>query len=388
MKLTKISIDDLSIGMFCTQPILNKKKEVVLPEFHSIHPTYLAEWIDETLFTEGDLEHKETDPQLMHDQKKRLSFELPSYIDQETRILLQRYYDDVKVLKTMYKNINQINLNTVQNLTSFWATYALKNDNVSILLAVCRHAIFEEDEYFYIHTMDVLLLSLGIYTHYYKTPRSLELIQLAAGALFFDIGMLLLPEELKESSDIFQGAQKTEIKKHTLLGYSFMTKSEMPNIYALPGLEHHERPDGSGYPRGLKGDDLHPNSIVISLADVFTSQIRARSFKEGREPAEILKDFIQTMMPVFPKSYSLYIAAFVSFMTIYPTTSIVKLNTGDIAIVLQTNVENPTKPKVLLLLDQDMNKYETNIQIDLAEDSHTIIGTYTRSMLIELQSSL
>ena len=56
--------------------------------------------------------------------------------------------------------------------------------------------------------------------------------------------------------------------------------------------------------------------------------------------------------------------------------------------MLQTNVENPTKPTVLLLLDQDMNKHETNVQIDLSEDSHTIIGTYTRSMLIELQSSL
>ena len=94
------------------------------------------------------------------------------------------------------------------------------------------------------------------------------------------------------------------------------------------------------------------------------------------------------MMPVFPKSYSLYIAAFVSFMTIYPTTSLVKLNTGDIAIVLQTNADNPTKPKVLLLLDQDMNKYTTNIEIDLSEDSHTIIGTYSRAMLIELELSL
>ncbi len=378
MKQTKINIDDLSVGMSCTKPILNKKKEVLLPEFHSIHPIYLAEWSGETLFTEGELQEKE----------QKLSLELPSYIDKETRILLQRYYDDVKVLKVLFKNLRQINFNAIQNLTSFWSSYALRNENMSPLLAVCRHALFEEDEYFYIHTMDVLLISLGIHVHYYKSVRSLELIQLATGALFFDIGMLLLPEELKGSAGTLYEEQKLEIQKHTLLGYSFMTKSEMPTIYAIPSLEHHERPDGSGYPRGLKGDSLHPNSIIISLADVFTSQIRARSFKEGREPAEILKDFIQTMMPVFPKSYSLYIAAFVSFMTIYPTTSIVKLNTGDIAIVLQTNAENPTKPTVLLLLDQDMNKYTTNIEIDLSEDSHTIIGTYTRAMLIELESSL
>ena len=380
MNPTKISINDLSAGMSCTRPILNKKKEVLLPEFHSIHPIYLSEWSEEILYTEGELQEKE--------QEQRLSLELPSYIDKETRILLQRYYDDVKVLKLLFKNLKQINFNAIQNLTSFWASYALRNKNMSPLLAVCRHALFEEDEYFYIHTMDVLLISLGIHVHYYKSARSLELMQLATGALFFDVGMLLLPEELKRSESTFNEEQKLEIQKHTLLGYSFMTKSEMPTIYALPSLEHHERPDGSGYPRGLQGDELHPNSIIISLADVFTSQIRERSFKEGREPSEILKDFIQTMMPVFPKSYSLYIAAFVSFMTIYPTTSLVKLNTGDIAIVLQTNADNPTKPKVLLLLDQDMNKYTTNIEIDLSEDSHTIIGTYSRAMLIELELSL
>ena len=380
MNPTKISINDLSAGMSCTKPILNKKKEVLLPELHSIHPIYLSEWSEEILYTEGELQEKE--------QEQKLSLELPSYIDKETRILLQRYYDDVKVLKVMFKNLKQINFNAIQNLTSFWASYALRNENMSPLLAVCRHALFEEDEYFYIHTMDVLLISLGIHVHYYKSARSLELIQLATGALFFDVGMLLLPEELKRSESTFNEEQKSEIQKHTLLGYGFMIKSEMPTIYALPSLEHHERPDGSGYPRGLQGDELHPNSIIISLADVFTSQIRERSFKEGREPAEILKDFIQTMMPVFPKSYSLYIAAFVSFMTIYPTTSIVKLNTGDIAIVLQTNAENPTKPKVLLLLDQDMNKHITNIEIDLSEDTHTIIGTYTRAMLIKLDSSL
>ena len=380
MNPSKISINDLSAGMSCTKPILNKKKEVLLPEFHSIHPIYLSEWSEEILYTDGELREKE--------QEQKLSLELPSYIDKETRILLQRYYDDVKVLKVMFKNLKQINFNAIQNLTSFWSSYALRNENMSPLLAVCRHALFEEDEYFYIHTMDVLLISLGIHVHYYKSARSLELIQLATGALFFDVGMLLLPSELKRSESTFNDEQKSEIQKHTLLGYGFMTKSEMPTIYALPSLEHHERPDGSGYPRGLQGDELHPNSIIISLADVFTSQIRERSFKEGREPAEILKDFVQTMMPVFPKSYSLYIAAFVSFMTIYPTTSIVKLNTGDIAIVLHTNAENPTKPKVLLLLDQDMNKYTTNIEIDLSEDSHTIIGTYTRAMLIKLDSSL
>ena len=278
MNPTKISINDLSAGMSCTKPILNKKKEVLLPELHSIHPIYLSEWSEEILYTEGELQEKE--------QEQKLSLELPSYIDKETRILLQRYYDDVKVLKVMFKNLKQINFNAIQNLTSFWASYALRNKNMSPLLAVCRHALFEEDEYFYIHTMDVLLISLGIHVHYYKSARSLELMQLATGALFFDVGMLLLPEELKRSESTFNEEQKLEIQKHTLLGYSFMTKSEMPTIYALPSLEHHERPDGSGYPRGLQGDELHPNSIIISLADVFTSQIRERSFKEGREPSD------------------------------------------------------------------------------------------------------
>ncbi|MDK2819149.1 MAG: HD domain-containing protein [Spirochaetota bacterium] len=380
MKLNKIDINDLRSGMFCTKAIVNKKKEVLLPEFHSIHPLYITEWRDKRLFTEGEV--------LTNKQDQKKSFELPSYIEKETRILLQKYYDDIKTIKEIYKNIKKIDINEVQKLASFWVSYALKNKNMSSLLAVCRHALFEEDEYFYIHTMDVVLISLGIYKYYYKKIKSLELSHLIMSAIFFDIGMLLLPKELKGSVDKFHEEQKLEIKKHTLLGYGFLIKSEVPYVLALPSLEHHERPDGSGYPRGISGENLQANSIIISLADVFTSQMRARSFKEGREPAEILKDFIQTMMPVFPNNYNLYISAFISFMTIYPTTSIVKLSTGDIATVLQTNIENPTRPKVLLLLDKNMNKYSSKIELDLTKDSNTIVGTYTRAMLVDLKISL
>ncbi len=380
MKLNKIDVNDLRSGMFCTKPIVNKKKEVLLPEFHSIHPLYITEWRDERLFTEGEV--------LTNKQEQKKSFELPSYIEKETRVLLQKYYDDIKTIKEIYKNIKQIDLNEVQKLASFWVSYALKNKNMSILLAVCRHALFDEDEYFYIHTMDVVLISLGIYKYYYKKTKSLDLSHLIISAIFFDIGMLLLPKELNGSVGKFHEEQKSEIKKHTLLGYGFLMKSEVPYVLALPSLEHHERPDGSGYPRGISGENLQPNSIIISLADVFTSQMRARSFKEGREPAEILKDFIQTMMPVFPNKYNLYISAFISFMTIYPTTSIVKLNTGDVAIVLQTNIENPTRPKVLLLLDKKMSKYLSKVELDLTKDSNTIVGTYTRSMLADLKISL
>ncbi len=129
---------------------------------------------------------------------------------------------------------------------------------------------------------------------------------------------------------------------------------------------------------------LHPNSAIIALADVFASQIHPRTFKDSREPAEILKDFVHTILPVFSNSSSSYMSSFISFVTIYPPTSIIELNSGEVAIVTSSNPVNQHRPKIMMLLDKHKQKYNTVVEIDLADDSNkqiTITGSYTQKML-------
>ncbi|MGL5956447.1 MAG: HD-GYP domain-containing protein [Brevinema sp.] len=377
----KFTISEVAIGSRYTAPLWDKKQNLLLPAYHSVHPYYLKEWIldGNYVFTEGtELE----DPSILY------KTELPGYIDKETRNLLNTYYESVSLFKASCKTVTQLTLTQIQKIIAPWTSYTLKRENLSPLLKVCRYALFPLEDYFYVHCIDTMLVALGIYKQYYKDLMVTELNKLAMSALLCDIGMLLLPANLTHTDKIYTEEQKKEIQKHTVLGYSFLsTKLEFPQEISLPALEHHERPDGSGYPYKQKGTQLHPNSIIISLADIFTSQIHGRSFKEGKEPTEILKDFIKTMMPIFSQKHAPYISAFVSYVTIYPATSVLELNTGEVAIVTRTYPLDPTRPKILLLLDAQKEPYDSLLEIDLSDDSKrhiSITGIYTKKMLEDL----
>ncbi len=376
----KIPVSSIQPGSRYSATIWDKKDNVLLPANHSVHPIYIDEWrvLGEFVFTDGEV----------IENTEELKKELPGYIDKETRELLQEYYNNIAPLKELYQNVSEITLEDLKKITFSWASYAIKKNNLSIFLKVSRYAIFSEKDYFFVHSIDTMLIALGIYKQFYKNVTVSDLMRLATSAILSNIGMLLLPTGLIEDKVNITEQQKQEIQKHPLLGYKFLVSQlGFPTEVALPALEHHERPDGSGYPNHLKGDQLHPNSIIISLSDVFTAQMHQRTFKDGREPVEILKDFIQTIMPIFPQAYSPFVSAFVSFITIYPTTSILELDTNEVVIVTKTYPEFPTRPKVMVLLDKEKNIATSINEFRLSdEENHNIniVGTYTKTSLNSL----
>lgn len=377
----KVNISSIKPGNRYNSPIYDKKENLLLPSFHSIHLQYIEEWAQE-----GDFVY--ISGELIESENSNFGQELPGYIDKETRLLLQTYYESIQLLKILYQKISTLTLSQIYKITAPWISYALLRSNLSILLKVCRYSLVEPEDYIYYHSIDTMILSLGIYKQYYNEVGSNELNKIAAAALLSDVGMFLLPQDLVKTHEIYSEEEKKEIQKHTLLGYSFLlTKLEFPYEIALAALQHHERPDGSGYPYGYSIKKIHPNSVIIALADTFSSQIHTRYFKESREPVEILKDFVQTMMPIFPNEQHSFISAFVTFTTIYPVTSILELSSGEIVIVTQTTPRYPTRPRVMVLMTSDKRKNSSVTEIDLSSVENQdimITGTYTQNMLNEI----
>ncbi len=374
-----IPLAALKEGMVFDAPLYNKKKECVLPQYHMIYKTYLLEWeIDrsEGVWTHGKPITKAED----------YTPSLPGYMDIELRQLLQHYYDSLAILSVQYTNLKSLDLGQIQKVASFWATYVKNNNNAYMLLKIIRYSV-PKAEYNYIHPLDVMLLSIGIYTKYDPSYTTVSLMQVAMGALLFDVGMFLLPEELLTANTL-SPEQRRQIERHTVLGYQFLVDDlKVPNIFAISSLEHHERPDGSGYPRALQHDRLHPNSMIVALADMASSQIRLRSFKSSREPAEILKDFLDSTMPVFIDQFKQHISAFVAFVTVYPVTSIVELTTGEVAIVVQANEENSRRPVVMPILDAKQKPIVMGEILYLTEEAneHIMISKmYTKEMFDSL----
>ena len=135
------------------------------------------------------------------------------------------------------------------------------------------------DEFTYSHILDVTALSIALAMRagYGKT----EIKEIAQAAILHDMGKLLIPKAI-----MFKPSRLTEkefqvMKLHPELGYK-MLKNEMniPEHIARPALEHQEMYGGGGYPQNLKGDEIHPYSHIVKIADVYDALTSKRPYKE------------------------------------------------------------------------------------------------------------
>ncbi|SFB91385.1 HD domain-containing protein [Brevinema andersonii] len=372
----KYNLSQLQSGMMFTDALYNKKMTVLLPGFYPILPEFLIEWAEEkqdTFITYGML--------IRNDSLFRTT--LPGYIDISVRQYIALYNQSLAILKAQFQDLKHIDIGEFQKIATQWTESLLKEKDAHLLLRVIRYANPLEEDYFYAHMLDVSLLSLAIL--YQREHSSMKLIQIALSGLLYDIGMTRLPEYMLNSQDSFDAVQKQEIEKHTVLGFQMITRElRLPTMFAMPALEHHERFDGSGYPRKLRGPSMSMNSAIIGLADIFTSQIRNRTFKPAREPAEILKDFVATTMNHFNPEF---VRLFLSFINIYPASSFVTLNTGEIVTVVRTYILYPQRPTVMLVCDKDGKRdlSRKEIPLHLPENEHLhIVGMFSRKHLFSL----
>jgi putative nucleotidyltransferase with HDIG domain len=134
------------------------------------------------------------------------------------------------------------------------------------------------DDAVYVHSLNVALIARGIGRWMNLDSETLSLITLAG--YFHDIGKLAIPPEILNKQGKLTDEEFEIQKSHALEGKKILAK--IPNIDSrilASALQHHERNDGSGYPRGLSGDEIDPIASVIAVADVYDAMTTARVYR-------------------------------------------------------------------------------------------------------------
>src|SRR5690606_17963818 len=112
-----------------------------------------------------------------------------------------------------------------------------------------------------------------------------QLEGLGIGAILHDIGKVAIPLEILNKKGKLSEEEYTLVKEHTTNGFEILRKiEELPLLAAHCAYQHHERLDGSGYPRGLKGDDIHPYAKLLAVTDVFDALTTERSYRKAMLP--------------------------------------------------------------------------------------------------------
>ena len=253
------------------------------------------------------------------------------------------YIESVFTHYATHKEIDKDELSeTVQELCIFI------KDHRRFILRVNATIQADKRNFLIIHTMrtTVLAIAIGFQLH---LPLS-KMIELGVTCILHEIGMLRLPPQLYMSSRKLSVREKAQISKHTLLGYSIIKDLSFGLPIQLGVLEHHEKENGTGYPRRLTGEKISANAKVIAVACTYEAISSPRSYKDEKSTFDALLELLQNREHAYDASV---IKALLYTVSLYPIGTYVYLSNRKVAEVIDTNPDNPKLPVVQLLTERE-----------------------------------
>ena len=137
-----------------------------------------------------------------------------------------------------------------------------------------------------VHSVNVMLHCLGYARQCNYEHDDLRLFGLMG--LFHDIGKLRIPDKILKAPRRLTEEEFDLIKTHSNYGYNILVRSNLDKRVRLGALQHHERSDGSGYPRKIEGKDISPESKALAIIDVYEALTNWRPYKDPVDPLEAL----------------------------------------------------------------------------------------------------
>lgn len=231
--------------------------------------------------------------------------------------------------------------------------------------------IKNKDKYISEHCLNVAILSIAFGRHLGLPEQDLKNLGLCA--LLHDIGKIKVPSEILNKEDFFTQEEFEIIKKHALYGRDFLMSQS--GIY--PGAidvayAHHEKVDGTGYPRGLKGSQIPHFAKIVAITDAYDAITSDRVYQNSRSTLEAQKILLDASGSHFDVELT---QRFTQWLAIYPPGTIIEMSNGEVGIVLSVNPKFKLKPKVILLLDEHKETQEQRIadlsKMDLDRNGQT-----------------
>ncbi|MFZ2538588.1 MAG: HD-GYP domain-containing protein [Oscillospiraceae bacterium] len=288
---------------------------------------------------------------------------IDSEFKQKTVIELKKIYDEF----TAQKSIGVSTLNAFSELSESLIMHAISKDECLINIIDIK----DYDTYTYTHSMYVGILSalIGIRSGY---PHSM-LTELTMCGLLHDIGKLDIPLEIINKDSALTTEEFELMKTHPANAVARLTSCRQISAAVLAGIEnHHERYDGTGYPKGLVGNKISLYGRILALADVYDALTSCRSYRKAWSSNET----IEYMMGCADTHFDYKILqTFLRTVAVYSVGTIVKLSNGYIGVVVCNSPQNCLRPKVRLFEPEALTGMEIDLSIDKFYLNVTITGT-------------
>ena len=220
---------------------------------------------------------------------------------------------------------------------------------------------YTDSNYLSVHIVNCFLMTIGLAQRLEFSKNELNEIGLCA--LLHDFGMVDFMDYAQKPGKLGRD-DINKIRQHPFVSvdlFKNFINTEASEII----LDIHERELGQGYPRGKKGDDIAPWAKLISVCDIFEALLQDRPYRRRYDPFEAIKIIIKMKHHQLEEKV---IRKLIEFVSIYPIGSLVRLNTGEIALVKRSNPGFPTKPYLNLVMRADGKMVSPGQEIDFTKN--------------------
>lgn len=268
-------------------------------------------------------------------------FSISHELKQRSLVEIKTSFTSLKSNLKLTGRFNSKNLKSFQNICDDVLSELLSNKKTLSLMT----SVQVYDNYLYNHSFNVMVYTLQLAINAGVLPKDLN--ELGISGLLHDVGKMVIPIEILNKPEKLTAEEFQLIQTHTSEGYEYLKKQhEIPVLASLCAFEHHEKIDGTGYPQGLKGKDIHPYAKIMAVADVFDAITSSRSYRPAMLPHkgfEILYSgagthFETELVKTFKKS-----------VIMYPVGITVTLSTGETGFVIKNNANFPERPIIRVI---------------------------------------
>ncbi|MBR6755404.1 MAG: response regulator [Peptococcaceae bacterium] len=281
------------------------------------------------------------------------------------------------------KSLKELNIDASLEVAKRITEQLLSSSDINLDIIDLRNF----NDYTYHHSVNVCVLSTIIGIRLGLSEA--DLIDLSIAALLHDLGKLFIVPEILNKPDKLTDEEYAIIRQHPIASYEYIKDHyAISSTSKIATLYHHENEDGSGYPEGKKGDELHIFSKIIHVADIYDALTSTRPYKKAYAISEVVEYLMGGCDVLFNREI---VEVFLKSVPLYPKGTMVRLSDNRSALIV-ANSDNPLRPIIRfedgtdLNLNEDLScqnltiKPDVTVMLDFAEDID-LDPTILRTML-------
>jgi HD-GYP domain-containing protein (c-di-GMP phosphodiesterase class II) len=289
------------------------------------------------------------------------------------------YMNYINYVYTRYATHREINQNELSDTVKDLCVFI--KENRRYVLRITPSAEARSKNFLVIHSMrsTVLAITIGLQLHMSLS----KLIELGVTCMLHEIGMIRLPPQLYLTDKQLSQGERAQIATHPVIGFEIVKELQFPLTIQLGILEHHEKENGSGYPRHLTGEKISVYAKIIAVACSFEAITAPREYKTERSTFDAMVEMLKNANHQYDETV---IKALLYSLSLFPIGAYVYLINGKIGQVTDVNPDNPKNPIVQLLGEKESDGTPKTVQTN--DTDIKIVRVLSKQELEDVMKSL